>query len=196
MKKDEYIDIIVETEDEKKYMLEIPQAIRYDDLKFKIKVEIIKSFNFDIIYKDQRYKDEDNNKILYFEKGDIIFTYKTIILESCHFNADFHQNLNLNENDMNYNDLTGILLFFLLKYIARNIENFESLDKIESENKINNISEIKDILLNLKEGIEFTNDPKKNIKAQLSVKNGSNILDYSNYINSLKIKKKRYRRFG
>ena len=196
MKKDEYIDIIVETEDEKKYMLEIPQAIRYDDLKFKIKVEIIKSFNFDIIYKDQRYKDEDNNKILYFEQGDIIFTYKTIILESCHFNADFHQNLNLNENDMNYNDLTGILLFFLLKYIARNIENFESLDKIESENKINNISEIKDILLNLKEGIEFTNDPKKNIKAQLSEKNGSNILDYSNYINSLKIKKKRYRRFG
>ena len=190
MEKVEYIDINVETEEEEKYLLEIPRAIKYGELKLKIKEKIVGNSNFDIIYKDQRYRDDDENKILYFEQGDIIFTFKTIILESLRFNADFHQNLKLDENDMNYIDLTGILLLFLFKYIARNIENFQTLDKIESENKIKNISEIKNILLNLKDGIEFTNDAKKNIKAQLSEKNGNNILDYSNYINSLKITKK------
>ena len=190
MEKGEYIDINVETEEEEKYMIEIPRAIKYEELKLKVKEKIIGNFNFDIIYKDQRYRDKDNNIILYFEQDDIIFTYKTIVLESLRFNADFHQNLNLSENDMSYNDLTGILLLLLFKYIARNIENFQSLDKIESEKKIKNISEIKNILLNLKEGIEFTDDTKKNIKDQLSDKNGNNILDYSNYINSLKITKK------
>ena len=190
MENEEYIDINVITEDERKYMLEIPRAIKYENLKIKVKEQIMVISSFDIIYKDQRYMDKDYNEILYFEQGDIIFTYKTIVHESLRFNADFHENLKLDENDMSYNDLTGILLFFLFKYISRNIDNLKILDKIESEKKIKNISEIKDILLNLKEGIEFTNDPKKNIKAQLKEKNGNNIFEYSNYINSLKITKK------
>ena len=75
--------------------------------------------------------------------------------------------------------------------IACGIYGFSCLlGPIASKVVIKNISEIKDILLNLKEGIEFTNDPKKNIKAQLKEKNGNNIFEYSNYINSLKITKK------
>ena len=174
MESSEIIDINIETEKEEKYMLEIKNSINYSDLKIKIKELIIHHYDFDIQYKD---------KILNFEQGDIIYTILTISKESFEINADFHRNENIDEADMTINEISGLLQLFLFRYIARNIEKMENLEKIKKK-------EIKNIILDLKKGIEFkTNDPKENIKAQLSEKDGNNILSYSNYLCSLEIKK-------
>ena len=183
MESSEIIDINIETEKEEKYMLEIKNSINYSDLKIKIKELIIHHYDFDIQYKDKIYTNSDKDKILNFEQGDIIYTILTISKESFEINADFHRNENIDEADMTINEISGLLQLFLFRYIARNIEKMENLEKIKKK-------EIKNIILDLKKGIEFkTNDPKENIKAQLSEKDGNNILSYSNYLCSLEIKK-------
>ena len=186
MESREIIDINIETEKEEKYMMEINKKISYDDLKRKIKEEIIKHFDFDIQYKDKIYTSKDKQKIFNFEQGDIIIIILTISKESFEINADFHKNINLNEADKTITEISGLLQLFLFRYITRNIENQNNIEKIKNK-------EIKNIILELKEGINlinFSNDSKKNIKAQLEETKGNNILSYSNYISSLKIKKK------
>ena len=182
MESSEIVDINVETEKEEKYMLEVKNKISYKDLKKIIKEEIIHHFDFEIQYKDKIYSNSDNNEKFNFEKGDIIYTILTISKESFEINADFHKNLNLDEADKTITEITGLLQLLLFRYIARNIENEKNIEKIKN-------SEIQNIILDLKEGIQFKNDTKENIKAQLKETKGNNILSYSNYISSLKIKK-------
>ena len=176
------IDINVETEKEEKYMVEIQNHINYGDLKKKIKDLIIHHFDFDIQYNDKIYTNSDKNEIINFEKGDIIYTILTISKECFEINADFHKNVNLDEEDKTITEISGLLQLLLFRYITRNIEDQKNIDKIKNK-------EIKNIISDLKESIQFQNDPKENIKAQLSEKKGNNILSYSNYISSLKIKK-------
>ena len=179
MEDNEIVDINVETEKEEKYMIEIKKEIKYNELKSILKEKIVRHFNFEIRYKDKLYKDKDKNEIIYLEQGEKIFIFLTIENESLEINADFFENLKLEEADMIINELSGLLQLFLFRYIARNLEN---LDKIKNE-------VIKEIISDLQNGIKLQNDPKENIKAQLNETNGNNILAYSNYINSLKIKK-------
>ena len=93
------IDINVETEKEEKYMVEIQNHINYGDLKKKIKDLIIHHFDFDIQYNDKIYTNSDKNEIINFEKGDIIYTILTISKECFEINADFHKNVNLDEEN-------------------------------------------------------------------------------------------------
>ena len=175
----EIVDINVETEKEEKYMLEIDRSIKYDDLKNILKKKIVGHSNFEIRYKDKLYRNTDKNETINLEQGEKIYIFLTISNESFEINADFFKNLKLNEADMTTIELSGLLQLFLFKYIARNVEN---IDKIKNE-------VIKEIISDLQKGIKLQNDQKENIKAELQETNGNNILAYSNYINSLKIKK-------
>ena len=180
MEDDGIVDINVETEKEERYMLEIKKTIRYDDLKFILQDKIVNHSHFEFRYKDKLYNNKNKNEIINLEQGEIIYIFLTVSNESFEINADFFKNLNLNEADMTTIELSGLLQLLLFRYIARKVEN---LDKIK--NKI-----IKEIISDLQKGIQLQNDQKENIKAELKETNGNNILAYSNYINSLKIKKK------
>ena len=179
MEDDEIVDINVETEKEEKYMLEIKKRIRCDELKLILKQKIVNTNNFDFMYKDRLYKQKDKDEIINLEQGEKIYTFLNVSNECFEINADFFKNLNLNEADMTTIELSGLLQLFLFKYIARNTENINKI-----KNKV-----IREIISDLKKGIKLQNDQKENIKAELNETNGNNILAYSNYINSLKIKK-------
>ena len=178
MEDNEIVDINVETEKEEKYMLEIKKRIKYGELKGILKEKIVKHFNFEILYKDKLYKSKDKSEFINLEQGEKIYIFLTISNE-CLINSDFYQNLKLEEADMIITELSGLLQLFLFKYIARNVQD---VGKIKNEI-------IKEIISDLQNGIKLQNDPIENIKAQLNETNGNNILAYSNYINSLKIKK-------
>ena len=170
------IDIIVQDEKEKKYMLEVPKRILYKDLKKIVKANIVKTHDFSLIYKNKKYK--DLNEILNLSQGDIIYIESSVSLESyteCHF----HEGLNLDEADMNVDDLFGILQLCLLKYIASEISDLNLI-----KNK-----EIREIIKELKEGVKMTNNPENDIRESLSQTKGNNILTYINYINEVISKK-------
>ena len=170
------IDIIVQDEKEKKYMLEVPKRILYKDLKKIVKANIVKTHDFSLIYKNKKYK--DLNEILNLSQGDIIYIESSVSLENyteCHF----HEGLNLDEADMNVDDLSGILQLCLLKYIASEISDLNLI-----KNK-----EIREIIKELKEGVKMTNNPEKDIRESLSQTKGNNILTYINYINEVISKK-------
>ena len=71
--------------------------------------------------------------------------------------------------------LSKVLNFFLIKYIAENIDNIQMI-------KSNNI---KDIILYLKKEIIFLKDNQKDIKLSIIDKKGNNIISYSNYISTI-----------
>ena len=172
---EEEIDIIIQTDEGKKYILSIPKQIKYSDLKQKVRKLIAKNNRFDIRIKDKRYGSVDGDKLLTFKPNDKIFFLNNIIEECAPINANFHINVNLDEADMRTVDLTGLLQLFLLKYIAINLDNVNRIKSIE----------IRNIISDLKKNVELTNDPKKDIKANLSQKSGSNIITYVNYIKEI-----------
>ena len=162
------IDLIIQDEDEKIYILEVPKRIYVKDLKQIIKEKVI--FNdCDIIYKNKKFN--DLNEILNLSQGDKIYIESNISLENyteCHF----HTGVNLEDADMNVVELSGILQLCLLKYIASEINNL---------NLITN-KEIREIIKELKEGVKMTNNPQNDIRESLSQTNGNNILTYINYL--------------
>ena len=102
---DDEIDIFLEDELEKLYILQVPKRIKNKNL-----IEIIKNKtkkkNFYVIYKNKKYEDE--NEILNLSSGDRIYIEKNIILENA-TECNFHLNVNLNDDDQTYGDLSGIL---------------------------------------------------------------------------------------
>ena len=145
------IDLIIKDDDEKTYILEIPKRIKYIDLKELIKKKINKKADFDVIYKNKKYEKDD--EILNLNQGDMIYLESNVFLENF-TPCQFHQNINLNEADMKVEDLSGILLICLLKYIA---------SKINDLNQIKN-GEIREIIKELMEGMQMTD--KSTIKSK------------------------------
>ena len=167
------IDIFVQTEDGKSYTMEVPRRIKYGELKEKIRLLIFKHRHFFLNYKSKKNDNENNeNEILELKQGDKIFTVLTIVNES-HVNVKFHLNTNLEEADMKTEKISGILLICLLEFIAKRIDNVESIKNVE----------IREIISDLKKDMDLTNNPEKDIKANLSQKYGNNIIAYKNYIN-------------
>ena len=191
MESTKIIDIFVQTDDGKKIMIEIPKTIKIIDLKKRIlkSEQDIPITKLSIRYKGKSYSRNDENIVLNFEQQDIIYAYNNIIEEACCFNVDLHKNPYLDEGDMKTIELSGLLRLFLFRYISRNVKNVDIFDKIK-KGKIPNINEIKDIIINLNNGITITDDSEKDIITQLKEENGNNIWAYSNYINSIKITKK------
>ena len=165
----EEIELIVQDEKEKTYILEVKKTIKYEELKRIVKEAIVQTYKFDLIYKNKKYT--NSNEILYLSQGDKIYIESSVCLES-NIECNFHKNVNLNEADMNVVQLSGILELCLLKYIASFINN---LNLIKND-------EIREIIRELKEGVKMTNNPQKDIYESLSQTNGNNILTYINYL--------------
>ena len=170
MEEDE-IDIFIQTEEGKKFAIEVPKTIKYSVLKEKIKQLIIKNSHFYISYNSKDYDTKNNNEMLCLNNGDTIYTIATFVNES-HLNVKFHLNINLDESDMKTENLSGILQICLLEFIAKKIDNVESIKN----------DEIREIISELKKDMDLTNNPEEDIKSNLSQKSGSNIITYKNYI--------------
>ena len=163
------IDLIIEDENEKTYLLEVPRRIKYGYLKDMINTKVIKSYHFNVIFRNKKY--ENLNEIINFNQGDRVFIERTVILEN-YTECNFYKNINLNEADMKVYELSGILQLCLIKHISRFISN---LNVIQNE-------EIREIIKELQKGVEMTENPQKDIKESLSQKNGNNILTYASYL--------------
>lgn len=165
---EEEVDIIIETEEDKSFLLQVPKIIKCSDLKKIIEDKKLFKKRFYIIF---RNKICENNEILNINSGETIYLECTIVKEN-YTACNFHKNLNLNEADMVTCKLSGILHLCLLKYISRNIK-----DTSKIQNK-----EIKGIIEDLQKDIKFTNDPEKDIKSVLEQNNGNNIITYMHYL--------------
>ena len=80
-----------------------------------------------------------------------------------------------NNNQYQIKDLPGLLNLCLMKYISEFFDNDEILNKLPSE--------IKDIIINLRDNISFTENDKNNICNLLKENKGNNIIIYSEYLN-------------
>ena len=164
------VSVIVETDKEKTFLIEVPSSIKHKELRELLKNEITKTSHFYFVYKNKRYESGNNKEeVIHINEGTKIYLEVTLIPEA--FIAHFHENLNLDEADKKVEELTGILKLCNLKYIAKYID----LEKIKNK-------EIKEIMKELKEGIYLTDNPQKDIKESLSRKDGSNILTFINYL--------------
>ena len=166
------VDIFLITEEGKKYTLDVPQQIYYKSLKDIIIDKIIKHSHFQIAFRGKKYTEKNKYDVLNFNVGDIIFSIITVTNECHTANVEFHLDAKLDESDMSVVELSGILQICLLKYIARNIVD---VNKITSK-------EIRNIIIDLKNTIGLTDNPKEDIKSNLMQKEGSNIITYINYI--------------
>ena len=170
----EKINLIVETDQDETFLIEIPSSsIKSGELKEILKNQVSKrkSKHFDFIYKNKRYKEKDSDEILTFSQGERIKFINNFSEENfteCHF----HENINLSEADMKVEELSGILHLCNLKNIARYID----LKKIKDDT-------IREIMKDLKEGIELSDNPQEDIKESLTKKDGNNILTFINYLN-------------
>ena len=168
------INIFLQTEEGKKYILEVHKKISFVDLKEKIKKLIFKNNFFYFVHNSKVYDDEESkDDLLNLEQGDTIYTFKTMIKEK--YMVHFHQHQNLKEDDMKIVELSRILKICLLEYIANNIDNIERI-----KNK-----EIRSIISDLKNEMNLTSNPQEDIKYNLSQKFGSNIITFKYYIQEL-----------
>ena len=168
------INLIVENEQDETFIIEIPSSSIQSGVLREIlqkKVAKNKSSHFYFMYKNKKYTKKDLNETLNFSQGERINLVNTFSPESfteCHF----HKNINLSEADMKVEALSGILHLCNLKNIARYID----LKKIKDNT-------IREIMKDLKEGIELSDNPQTDIKESLTKKDGNNILTFINYLN-------------
>jgi len=172
------ISLIVETDKNQTFLIDVPSSIKCDELRELLKKEIAKDPHFYFIYKNKKYpgnkndrKDEvyDKNEILHIKEREKLYLEVTIVKEC--FIAHFHPNLKSEEGDNKVEELSGILNLCNLK----NIASFIDLNKIKNKT-------IKEIMKELTEGIYLTENPQKDIKDSLSREDGSNILTFINYL--------------
>ena len=172
------VDIFVVNHDKKTYLLECPKTISYRNLtKLLKKKEILKLEFYYLIVKGIKFNIYEKNQIFNFKNGDKVIIFKTGSKE----NVVLHQNpknpINPSEKVNNDNNisLTGILRLILIKDISFYIKNV---------NIITN-TKLKDIVIELKKGIQIEENAKKGIISNLKDTDDNNILSYSTYINNI-----------
>ena len=173
------VDIYVITDKGKRYTVVVKKTITSGELRALLANEVLFSsyFSFTFNGKQYQYKDSNKNDILNFNEGDIVYAITSVLDEYCPINVDFHLNVKVDEADKSVVALSGILQLCLLKYIAKKIDD-NDINKISSE-------EIRNIITDLKKEMDLSDDPQKDIKANLSQKEGNNIITYINYIKKL-----------
>ena len=170
----EAINLVVENDEDQQFLIEIPSSsIKSGDLREILRMQAAKnkSHHFYFIYRNKKYTKKDLDEILNLSQGERINLVNTFCQENfteCHF----HENINLSEADMKVEELSGILHLCNLKNIARYID----LKKIKDNT-------IREIMKDLKEGIELSDNPQKDIQESLKKKDGNNILTFINYLN-------------
>ena len=173
---EEEVIIFVEDENDKKYILEVPKIIKCLDLKIKIQT-ILKRDNFNIRYKNKELKKDKDNEFLQLMERDIIHLVKKELDRNDSFSTgsevSFRSNVILEETDVKTFKISGLLYFFLVKYIIDKIKNFSTI----MQREINNIIYI------LNSYIEIRDSPNDNIRTSIMGKSPINLLSISNYIN-------------
>lgn len=89
--------------------------------------------------------------------------------------VEFHKNKNLNECEEYKKHLSGISKLILIKHISSFIIDVNQINSIE----------IRNIILELKKGIQPEENIESEIKSNLIKSSGKNILSYSNYVSSM-----------
>jgi hypothetical protein len=166
------INLIVEDNKDKTFLIKVPSSsIKSGELREILKKQVSKSDHFYFIYKNKKYTKNDLDEILNLKQGERINLVNTASKENITI-CNFHKNLNLSEADMKVEELSGILHLCNLKNIARYID----LEKIKDDT-------IREIMRDLKDGIDLSDDPQEDIKELLTKKDGNNILTFINYLN-------------
>ena len=173
---EEAIIIFVEDENDQNFILEVPKIIKCSDLKVKIQT-ILKRDNFDIRYKNKLLRKDKDNEFLQLMERDIIHLVKRDLNRNDSFTTEssvsFRSNVILDETDIKTIKLSGLLYFFLVKYMVDEIKDFST---IKNKN-INNIIYI------LKTNIQIKDSPNENIRVSIMGTSFINLLSISNYIN-------------
>ena len=170
------VEIFIENEKGKSFLVDCPKEIKYSQLQKIIKDKNITELTnyYYILLNGATYDDNNLNEILKLEEGDKLIIVNERSDENGYF-IEFHKNYNLNENDMKTEPLTGLLRLMLVKYISSFISDTSNI----------NSQEIKKIISDLRIGLKEKENTKEDIKANLEETQGNNILVYSNYINSI-----------
>ena len=170
------VEIFIENEKGKSFLVDCPKEIKYSQLQKIIKDKNITELTnyYYILLNGATYDDNNLNEILKLEEGDKLIIVNERTDENGYF-IEFHKNYNLNENDMKTEPLTGLLRLMLVKYISSFITDTSNI----------NSQEIKKIISDLRIGLKEKENTKEDIKANLEETQGNNILVYSNYINSI-----------
>ena len=169
------IEIFIENEEGKSFMIECPKKISYSGLKDLIEKNGITEIQYYyIIFKGTTYDDDNLDEIIKLEEGDKLKLENERTDEGGTF-IEFHKNVNLDEKDMSTVPLTGLLRLILVKYISSFISDVSSIKS----------KEIQDIILELRKGMKMKENPQKDIKANLEEEEGNNILAYSDYVCSV-----------
>ena len=141
---EDYVDVYIENEKKRVFMVDCPNKISYKDLKKLVKSKNITDINYlYFIVGGNSFDENKEDEIIDLEEGDRITIVNERTDEGGVF-TEFHKNVNLNESDGEIIPLTGILKLILIKQIASNI----------NANKISS-NEIKKIILELQKGIEM-----------------------------------------
>ena len=170
------VEIFIENEEGNTFMFQIPKEITYAELKKLIESKgftKLKRF-YHIVFKGAVYEDANLNEIMKIEEGDRITIVNDRENEGGVF-VKFHENVNLNEGDINnIRPLTGILRLILIKHISSFITDVSKFSP-----------EIEKIIKELKKGMKLDKGAEKDIKTNLEETEGHNILAYSNYVSSV-----------
>ena len=183
------VDIYVITDKGQRYTVDIKKTITCGEFWTILADRIIFSSYFSFSFNGKEYKNnkestDKNDKLIYkksdilnFNEGDIVYATISVTEEACTANVAFHLNVKVDEKDKSVCALSGILQLCLLKYIAKEM-NVNDINKISS-------NEIRNIISDLKKEMDLSDDPQKDIKANLSQKEGHNIITYINYIKKI-----------
>ena len=167
------VEIFIENEKGKSFLVDCPKEIKYSQLQKIIKDKNITELTnyYYILLNGATYDDNNLNEILKLEEGDKLIIVNERSDENGYF-IEFHKNYNLNENDMKTEPLTGLLRLMLVKYISSFISDTSNI----------NSQEIKKIISDLRIGLKEKENTKEDIKANLEETQGNNILVYINSI--------------
>ena len=169
------VEIFIENEKGKSFMVNCAKQIKYSELKELIESQKITEIPYYyILLNGATYDDDNKEELLKLEEGDKIIIVNERTEEGGYF-IEFHKNIKLNEGSMQTVPLTGLLRLMLVKYISSFIEDTSSIES----------KEIKKIISDLRIGLKMKENTEKDIKANLEESEGNNILVYSNYISSI-----------
>ena len=170
------MDIFVEDDREKTFLIETPKSIKYCDFQNILREKKVlrpELTHYYIIFRGKKYNKEKFNAVLNFTNGDKVTIINTRIPE----NVEFHGNPNLNEEDMKIVPLNGFLRLILAKYIS----NFININSIKSQ-------EIREIMSELRNMAISNNNPmspQEAVIVSLSDKNDIDIISLSKYVCSV-----------
>jgi hypothetical protein len=168
------VDIFVEDDIEKTYLIETPKSIKYCDFQNILREKKVlrpELTHYYIIFRGKKYNKEKFNAVLNFTNGDKVTIINTRIPE----NVEFHGNPNLNEEDMKIVPLNGFLRLILAKYIS----NFININSIKSQEIREIMSELRNMAISNNMGTQEA------IIVNLSDKNDIDIISLSKYVCSV-----------